>query len=181
MRHANASFYDDASSQVRACSLKFADSDFASPLDLVMNTGVMQAFWHFRSFMAFVDARVRAREDRWDSQREWLRRWPGCFVGIIESCAMAAVFVGGDALSHIDRVSLPSDGWATVLGEVPSCPAGTGAGIRSAVSPAAAAAMGSVPGVGGGSSAELSGRGVSATAQVRTDRLHPPDPAQRIR
>jgi catalase len=85
MRHANASFYDDASSQVRACSLKFADSDFASPLDLLMNTGVMQAFWNFRSFMAFVDARVRAREDHWDSQREWLRLWPGCFVGIIES------------------------------------------------------------------------------------------------
>ena len=29
LRHANASFYDDACSQVRACSLKFADSDFA--------------------------------------------------------------------------------------------------------------------------------------------------------
>lgn len=85
MRHANASFYDDASSQVRACSLKFADSDFASPLDIVMNTGVIQAFWNFRSFMAFVDGRVHSREHSWEAQREWLRRWPGCFVGIIES------------------------------------------------------------------------------------------------
>jgi arachidonate 5-lipoxygenase len=85
MRHANASFYDDASSQVRACSLKFADSDFASPLDLVMNTGVIQAFWNFRSFMAFVNGRVHSREHSWEAQREWLRQWPGCFVGIIES------------------------------------------------------------------------------------------------
>ena len=85
MRHANASFYDDASVQVRACSLKFADSDFASPFDLLMNTGVMQAFWSLRSFMAFVDGRIGTSEGNWESQREWLRRWPGCFTGIIES------------------------------------------------------------------------------------------------
>jgi arachidonate 5-lipoxygenase len=85
MRHANASFYDDASVQVRAWSLKFADSDFSSPFDLLMNMGVMQAFWSLRSFMAFVDGRIGTSEGNWESQREWLRRWPGYFVGIIES------------------------------------------------------------------------------------------------
>ena len=89
LRHANASFYDDACSQVRACTLKFADSDFASPLDIPMNTGVIQAFWSFISFMAFVDARVKCREHFWEPQREWLRRWPGAFVGIVESVRAA--------------------------------------------------------------------------------------------
>lgn len=89
MRHANASFYDDASSQVRACSLKFADSDNASPLDILMNTGVIQAFWNFESFMAFVDGRYGSKPDNWEPQRQWLRKWPGAFVGIIESVRIA--------------------------------------------------------------------------------------------
>jgi arachidonate 5-lipoxygenase len=85
LRHANASFYDDAASQVRAASLKFADSNFASPLDIVMNTGVIQAFWSFDTFMAFVNARVQTREDFWDPQREYMRLLPGALVGAIES------------------------------------------------------------------------------------------------
>lgn len=89
LRHANASFYDDASSQVRAASLKFADSRFASPLDILMNTGVIQAFWNFESFMAFVYGRLKCLPDAWDPQREWLRRWPGAYVGIIESVRIA--------------------------------------------------------------------------------------------
>lgn len=89
IRHANASFYDDACSQVRACSLKFADTDSASPLDILMNTGVIQAFWNFESFMAFVIGRFGCTPTYWEPQREWLRKWPGCFVGIIESVRIA--------------------------------------------------------------------------------------------
>lgn len=85
LRHANASFYDDAASQVRAASLKFADNNFDSPLDIIMNTGVIQAFWSFDTFMAFVNARVQTREDFWDPQREYMRLLPGALVGAIES------------------------------------------------------------------------------------------------
>jgi arachidonate 5-lipoxygenase len=85
LRHANASFYDDAASQVRACSLKFADADFDSPLDIIMNTGVIQAFWSFDTFMQFADSRVKSREHDWHPQREYMRLLPGGMVGAIES------------------------------------------------------------------------------------------------
>jgi arachidonate 5-lipoxygenase len=85
IRHANASFYDDAASQVRAASLKFADNDFESPLDILMNTGVIQAFWSFDTFMAFVNARVQCLEGFWEPQKEYMKRLPGAFVGAIES------------------------------------------------------------------------------------------------
>ncbi|MFM8251524.1 MAG: hypothetical protein ACKOBW_08030 [Planctomycetota bacterium] len=89
LRHANASFYDDASCQVRACSLKFADHDFTSPFDLIMNTGVIQAFWSFDTFMQFVSARVLCREDYWEPQRDYMCRLPGAFIGAIESVRVA--------------------------------------------------------------------------------------------
>jgi len=35
---------------VRAVSLKFADTDFDSPFDLMMHTGEEAAFWNIHSF-----------------------------------------------------------------------------------------------------------------------------------
>ncbi len=89
LRHANASFYDDASCQVRACSLKFADQDFDSPWDLIMNTGVIQAFWSLDTFMQFVYARLQCRENSWEPQRAYMRKLPGAFIGAIESVRVA--------------------------------------------------------------------------------------------
>ncbi len=89
IRHANASFYDDAAIQVRGCSLKFADSDWESPLDIITNSGAVQAFWSFDSFMAFVNARVKCREDYWDPQREFMHVLPTAYVGTIESVRSA--------------------------------------------------------------------------------------------
>ena len=89
LRHANASFYDDAAIQVRGCSLKFADSDWESPLDIIMNSGAIQAFWSLDSFMAFADARVKCRENFWDPQREFMRLLPTAYLGTIESVRCA--------------------------------------------------------------------------------------------
>ena len=89
LRHANASFYDDAAIQVRGCSLKFADSDGDSPLDIIMNSGAIQAFWSLDSFMAFVAARLKCREDYWDPQREFMRVLPTAYLGTIESVRCA--------------------------------------------------------------------------------------------
>ena len=89
IRHANASYKDDACCQVRACSIKFADSDCDSPLDIIMNTGVIQAFWNFDTFMRFAFARIKTNEHSWDSQREWMRLLPGGMVGSIESLRIA--------------------------------------------------------------------------------------------
>ena len=50
LRHANLVRPDDAQLDVRAVSLKLADSDFDSPFDLMMHTGEEAAFWNIVSF-----------------------------------------------------------------------------------------------------------------------------------
>lgn len=91
LRHANASFIDDASSVVRGCALKFADSESESPLDLVMNSGPTGAFWNLESFMDFVRARIAIdpEKDDWEGQKQWMMRRPMGFIGSIESIRLA--------------------------------------------------------------------------------------------
>ncbi|MGE0708765.1 MAG: hypothetical protein AB7N76_21405 [Planctomycetota bacterium] len=87
LRHANASFFDDAAAVVRGCALKFADSDRESPLDLLMNSGPIGAFWNLESFMYFVQARVNVvpEDGDWEAQRAWMLRRPMGLIGTIES------------------------------------------------------------------------------------------------
>lgn len=59
LRHASISFMDDATMVVRGASLKFADADIDSPLDLLMNGGVTAPFWNMHTFAQFMFARVR--------------------------------------------------------------------------------------------------------------------------
>ena len=54
LRHGNLKYKDDASSDVRSFSIKFADDDSESPLDIVMNTGEANVFWNVASFNDFV-------------------------------------------------------------------------------------------------------------------------------
>lgn len=60
IRHAPVSYDDDTVIQVRSASLKFADTDFESPLDLEMNTGKTSLFWTGRNFFEF----VRHKDDK---------------------------------------------------------------------------------------------------------------------
>lgn len=85
LRHANASFDDDLSIQVRGCSLKFADTEFDSPLDILMNTGAIAAFWNLDTFMVFVEARRVSTETNWDAQKEWLHQYPAAYISTVES------------------------------------------------------------------------------------------------
>lgn len=58
LRHAPVSYDDDAIIQVRAASLKFADTTYESPLDVEMNTGRISLFWTAHQFLReFVPAR----------------------------------------------------------------------------------------------------------------------------
>lgn len=50
LRHANLVRPDDSQLDVRGISLKFADTDFESPFDLMMHTGEEAAFWNIYSF-----------------------------------------------------------------------------------------------------------------------------------
>jgi len=58
LRHANLVRPDDAQLDVRAVSLKFADSDFESPFDLMMHTGEEAAFWNIVSFDKMLTALI---------------------------------------------------------------------------------------------------------------------------
>lgn len=62
LRHSNLHSADDAGSDVRSVSLKFADSDFDSPLDLMMHTGEKAAFWSIYSFDKMITALKEGRK-----------------------------------------------------------------------------------------------------------------------
>ncbi len=51
IRHATALRKDEAEKDFRSISLKFSTDSFKSPLDLIMNTGKVQGFWHAANFM----------------------------------------------------------------------------------------------------------------------------------
>ena len=57
LRHASVAYMDDTMRAVRSASLKFANTDFASPFDLQMNTGDHCFFWNGRSFLEFAFSR----------------------------------------------------------------------------------------------------------------------------
>jgi hypothetical protein len=59
LRHASVSLMDDAGLFVRGASLKFADADIESPLDLLMNGGTAAPFWNMYTFAQFMYARMR--------------------------------------------------------------------------------------------------------------------------
>jgi len=54
IRHGSVTFSDDAMNQVRGISIKFADEQFKSPLDLEANTGEISIFRTAANFIKFV-------------------------------------------------------------------------------------------------------------------------------
>jgi catalase len=73
IRHATATFYDDAMNGIRSMSIKFSHHHFTSPFDIEMNTGATSLFWSAASFLQF--ARLR-REKYGIEYREYYRRYP---------------------------------------------------------------------------------------------------------
>ena len=57
IRHASATFLDDAMNCIRSMSIKFSDHHFKSPFDLEMNTGEISLFWSAYSFFKFAQLR----------------------------------------------------------------------------------------------------------------------------
>ncbi|TVP48415.1 MAG: hypothetical protein EA341_11065, partial [Mongoliibacter sp.] len=53
IRHASATFLDDAMNCIRSMSIKFSDHHFKSPFDIEMNTGEISLFWSAYSFFQF--------------------------------------------------------------------------------------------------------------------------------
>ena len=93
IRHAAATFYDDAMSAIRSCSFKLSDEEWDSPFDLELNTGSITLFWNAMSFLKL----AKMRKERYgveygeyyknypvakDAARRTLRRDPKTFADL---------------------------------------------------------------------------------------------------
>jgi len=83
VRHAAASFMDDAMRVVRSMSIKMADTDYKSPMDIELNTGETALFWSVASFFRF----AKYKKTRFGMQyEEYYRKYPkgveGAHVGM---------------------------------------------------------------------------------------------------
>ncbi|QRK10605.1 hypothetical protein JQX13_11250 [Archangium violaceum] len=118
LRHASVSYPDDTVIQVRAASLKFADSDYESPLDLEMNTGTISLFWSARNFIEFVtkkNPRVNGLdyvEYYKDNPRgllasaEGVRKDPSTFTQLYYHSQVPLRFVGKDGVLRYAKYRL---------------------------------------------------------------------------
>jgi hypothetical protein len=78
IRHASATFLDDAMNCIRSCSIKFSDHHLRSPFDLEMNSGVVSLFWSAVSFLKF----AQLRQEKWGVEyQNYNRRYPDGLKG----------------------------------------------------------------------------------------------------
>ena len=78
VRHASATFYDDAMNCIRSISVKFSDNDFESPFDLEMNSGEISLFWSTASFLQF----AKLRKEQWGIEyEEYYKKYPAGLKG----------------------------------------------------------------------------------------------------
>lgn len=122
VRHAAASFKDDAMRVVRSMSVKMADSTDKSPMDIEMNTGETALFWSVASFFRF----AKYKKTRFGMQyEEYYRKYPdgvkGAQVGMRRNPTSFAnlryysqtpyLYEAGDKVRrYIKYRSVPADG-----------------------------------------------------------------------
>lgn len=78
IRHASATFLDDAMNCIRSLSIKFSDHHFRSPFDIEMNTGETSLFWSAVSFLKF----AKLRQEKYGIEyRDYNRLYPDGLAG----------------------------------------------------------------------------------------------------
>lgn len=85
LRHANLEFGDDAASDIRGAALKLSEDSDRSPLDVVMNTGTVSAFWTTTVFLDFVRAKMKGKE----ALAEYGRKYPPAFAAAVDGLRRA--------------------------------------------------------------------------------------------
>lgn len=110
IRHAPVSYDDDTIIQVRSASLKFADADVESPLDLEMNTGKISLFWTARNFIEFTGGRseeplpYRRYYDKYPrgllAARDGIRKLPSSFAELRYHTQTVQYFIGVDGVQR---------------------------------------------------------------------------------
>ena len=80
IRHAAATFYDDAMAALRSISIKLSDETLDSPFDMNLNTGKHSLFWNAASFMRL----AAMRKQRYGVEYQyWYRYYPDGRSGAI--------------------------------------------------------------------------------------------------
>ena len=77
LRHATVRFLDDAALCPRSASLKFADSDDKSPLDLLMNCGSATPFYSLSTFWQFMRSSISGGREK---SAKFLQDNPRCYM-----------------------------------------------------------------------------------------------------
>ncbi|XP_046861561.1 allene oxide synthase-lipoxygenase protein-like [Xenia sp. Carnegie-2017] len=90
LRHGNLKFTDDAGADARSFSIKFADADDKSPLDIVMNTGEANIFWDVSSLDDFVPV------NEGDTAKEYVYKNPYYYYNFVEALRRAP-----DSFAHL--------------------------------------------------------------------------------
>jgi arachidonate 5-lipoxygenase len=108
---------DDTIIQVRAASLKFADSSYESPFDLELNTGTISLFWSARNFIEFVRCREKTNGtafvrfyDKYprglDAAWDGIRKYPTSFAELYYHSQCAQLFIGKDGVRRYAKFRL---------------------------------------------------------------------------
>ena len=100
VRFGAATWKDDAKLVIRGASLKFADTRFDSPFDLMMNTGALAIFWNARTFVSFMKGTILGRGKYWVKH---LGTYPMANVGGKNSLKRDPTSVGSLARGFSDR------------------------------------------------------------------------------
>ena len=111
IRHATATFYDDAMNGIRSMSIKFSHEYFKSPFDIEMNTGEISLFWSAASFFQFAKLRkekygieyhqyYRKYPEGLNGAKESLRRNPVSFQNLRFYCKTPFLFKGKDGIQR---------------------------------------------------------------------------------
>jgi arachidonate 5-lipoxygenase len=131
IRHAMATFYDDAMAAIRSCSIKLADAHYESPFDLQCNTGSVGLFWSAASFLKL----ATLRQERYGVEYEkfykkypagkrgaiaTLRRNATSFSNLIYYNKTPQFFIGDDGVKRYAKYRIvpfePQEETGTVFG-----------------------------------------------------------------
>lgn len=121
IRHASATFLDDAMNCIRSLSIKLSDHHFKSPFDIEMNTGQTSLFWSAVSFLKFASLR---KEQYGIEYRDFNRKYPDglkasqvagrrhatSFQNLHYYCKTPFLFIGIDGMKHYAKYrAIPDD------------------------------------------------------------------------
>ncbi|XP_028395809.1 allene oxide synthase-lipoxygenase protein [Dendronephthya gigantea] len=118
LRHANLKYPDDAGADARSFSIKFADSDSESPMDIIMNSGEANIFWHTSSLEDFVPVKEGEEAEKYVYKNpyyyynlvEALRRAPDTFAHLYYYSQVTMHFKAKDGKVRYCRYrALPGD------------------------------------------------------------------------